>query len=335
MATIYQVSELAGVSLATVSRVMNNSSKVSPKTREKVLAAMAELNYQPNSIAQSLASRRSNCVGVLVSELHGPIFGSLVSSIEAELRLADKFTIFAVGHSDEEKEKEGINFLVSRNCDALILHLEAVSDGFLRQLRKNPMPFVVINRDVRGLKRNCISLDNELGGFEATRHLLELGHREIAYITGPMTWGDAQDRLAGHKRALAAFGVSFDENLMIEGDYLVSGGNRAMQDLFDRGVGFSAVVCANDEMAVGAIEVIREHGKSIPDEISVVGFDNVRWAPFLNPKLTTVNYPIREMGRMAARWVRRNVYEETDVEIQSHFKPTLVVRESTGSRKIK
>ena len=120
MATIYEVSELAGVSLATVSRVMNNSGRVSPKTRKKVLSAMESLNYQPNTIAQSLASKRSNCVGVLVSELHGPIFGALVSSIEQELRQAGKFTIFAVGHSDEAKEKEGINFLISRNCDALI-----------------------------------------------------------------------------------------------------------------------------------------------------------------------------------------------------------------------
>lgn len=330
MATIYQVSELAGVSLATVSRVMNDSGKVSPKTRQKVLSAMAELNYQPNTIAQSLASRCSNCVGVLVSELHGPIFGALVSSIEEELRLAGKLTIFAVGHSEEAKEKEGINFLVSRNCDALILHLEAVSDEYLRELAQGSTPFVVINRDVKGLENNCISLDNELGGFEATRHLLELGHRNIAYIAGPLTWGDAQDRLAGHKRALAGSGVEFDEKLMVEGNYLVPGGYQAMKQLFESGLPFSAVVCANDEMAVGAIEMIRERGMSIPDNISVVGFDNVRWAPFLSPKLTSVNYPIREMGRMASRWVRKNVYEESDVEIQSFFEPVLVVRESSG-----
>jgi len=331
MATIYEVSELAGVSLATVSRVINDSGKVSPKTRDRVLSAMAELNYQPNSIAQSLASRRSNCVGVLVSELHGPIFGSLVSSIEEELSQSGKLTIFAVGHSEDAKEKEGINFLISRNCDALILHLEAVSDEYLLELAEDHTPFVVINRAVKGLENNCISLDNEHGGYKATRHLLELGHRNIAYISGPLTWGDAQDRLAGHKRALAEFGVAFDQQLLVEGNYMVPSGYRAMRQLFEGGQAFSAVVCANDEMAVGAIEMIRERGQSIPEDISIVGFDNVRWAPFLSPKLTSVNYPIREMGRMAARLVRREVYDENGVEIQSHFVPDLVVRESTGS----
>lgn len=330
MATIYEVSKLAGVSLATVSRVMNNSGRVSPKTRKKVLLAMKSLNYQPNTIAQSLASRRSNCVGVLVSELHGPIFGALVSSIEEELRLAGKFTIFAVGHSDEVKEKEGINFLISRNCDALILHLEAIADDYLLEQKDSVIPFVIINRNVQGLEGNCISLNNEQGGYEATKLLLDLGHRDIAYISGPATWGDSSARLAGHKRALAEFNINFDEQLTIEGDYLVLGGNRAMKQLFERGIQFSAVICANDEMAVGALDVIRERGLSIPDDISVVGYDNVRWAPFLSPKLTTVNNPIRDMGRMAARWVLKNVYNEDKLTIQTIFEPEIVARESAG-----
>ena len=330
MATIYEVSKLAGVSLATVSRVMNNSGRVSPKTRKKVLLAMKSLNYQPNTIAQSLASRRSNCVGVLVSELHGPIFGALVSSIEEELRLAGKFTILAVGHSDEVKEKEGINFLISRNCDALILHLEAIADDYLLEQKNSVIPFVIINRNVQGLEGNCISLNNEQGGYEATKLLLDLGHRDIAYISGPVTWGDSIARLAGHKRALAEFNINFDEQLTIEGDYLVLGGNRAMKQLFERGIQFSAVICANDEMAVGALDVIRERGLSIPDDISVVGYDNVRWAPFLSPKLTTVNNPIRDMGRMAARWVLKNVYNEDKLTIQTIFEPEIVARESAG-----
>ena len=330
MATIYEVADHAGVSLATVSRVMNHSNKVSPKTRQKVLSAMSELQYHPNSFAQSLASRRSNCIGVLVSELHGPIFGSLVSSIEEELRLAGKFTIFAVGHSDEEKEKEGINFLINRNCDALILHLEAVSDDYLRQLIDSETPLVVVNREVKGLEKNCISLDNERGGYEATRHLLTQGHKEIAYISGPMTWGDAQDRLSGHKRALHESGIQFDERLLIEGDYMVPSGYRSMTALFERDITFTAVVCGNDEMAVGASDVVRERGLSIPSDLSIIGFDNVRWAQFLSPKLTTMDYPIRDMGRMAARWVLQRVYGEKDIKIQSFFEPTLVVRESTG-----
>ena len=134
MATIYEVSKLAGVSLATVSRVTSNNALVSDKTRQKVLDAMAQLGYRPNSIAQSLASKRTNSVGILVSELHGPFFGQMMAGIETELRAAGKHVIITTGHSEEDKEKEGIEFLKSRNCDALIVHVEAVSDEYLKDL---------------------------------------------------------------------------------------------------------------------------------------------------------------------------------------------------------
>ncbi|MGH8168731.1 MAG: LacI family DNA-binding transcriptional regulator, partial [Woeseiaceae bacterium] len=145
MATIYEVSRLAGVSLATVSRVMNNSARVTDKTRQKVLSAMEELGYRPNSIAQSLASNRSNSVGIMVPELHGPFFSTMLSGIEAELRGAKKHVIITVGHSDEEKEIDGIEFLMSRNCDALILHVDAVSDAWLVELHRKATPIVLIN----------------------------------------------------------------------------------------------------------------------------------------------------------------------------------------------
>jgi len=145
MATIYEVSELAGVSLATVSRVMTKNAKVSDKTRIKVEVAMEKLAYRPNSIAQSLASSRSNSIGILVSELNGPFFGEMMAGIESELRLANKHVIITTGHSDEAKEKEGIEFLIGRNCDALIIHVEAVSDEYLIELSKGKTPIFIIS----------------------------------------------------------------------------------------------------------------------------------------------------------------------------------------------
>lgn len=330
MATIYEVSRLAGVSLATVSRVMNDSGKVSDKTRQKVLDAVAELDYQPNSFAQSLASSRSNCVGVLVSELHGPFYGAMLSGIESELRQAGKFAIFAAGHSDEQKEKEGIRFLGSRNCDALILHLEALRNSYFLDRLDEMLPFVLLNRSVPGLEDNCVSLDNERGGYLATRSLLEFGHRRIGYVSGPLTWGDAQDRIVGHKRALMEFGVALDENLLIEGDYSEFGGIRATKRLLDTGLNVTAIVCANDEMAAGALHVIRKRGFEVPGDISVVGFDNVSWARYLHPKLSTVNYPISEMSHEAARWVLDKVYGQSTGGIQHLFEPRFVQRGSSG-----
>jgi LacI family transcriptional regulator len=267
-------------------------------------------------------------VGVLVSELHGPIFGAMLDTIESELRHAGKFAIFSVGHNQEEKEKEGIEFLTRRNCDALILHVEALKADYFLENAGAMLPFVLINRDEATLADRCIRLDNEHGGYLATRHLLELGHRTIAYISGPAGWGDAEDRLQGHRRALTEYGVDFDERLLYEGDYSIESGRLGAMQLLDANPGLGALVCANDDMAAAAMGLLRDRGLRVPEDISVMGFDNTRWSSFLHPRLTTIDYPADELGRMAARWVLRNVYGREDVESKQDFTPTLVPRES-------
>jgi LacI family transcriptional regulator len=331
MATIYQVSELAGVSLATVSRVMNNNARVSEATRNKVLAAMEQLGYRPNSIAQSLASNRSNSVGILVSELHGPFYGEMLSGIENECRSAGKHVIIAAGHSEEASEKDGIEFLISRSCDALILHVEAVSDDYLIKLANGNMPIVLINRFIPQLADNCISLDNELGGYLATKQLLQQGHTQLAYMAGPMWKSDAKDRYHGHLRAMAEHGLSFNPALLAEGDFQDSSGSACMQQLLAKGLPFTALVCANDEMAAGAMEVARTHGLNVPQDLSIVGFDNLILARYIYPKLTTIDYPIGEMGRMAARWVLKNIYQQQALQLKNVFEPVLVCRDSASA----
>jgi LacI family transcriptional regulator len=327
MANIYEVAELAGVSLATVSRVINPGAKVSEKTREKVLAAMRQLGYRPNSIAQSLATRSSNSVGVLVSELHGPFFGAMLSAIEATLKAAGKFVLVAAGHNNEEQERDALRFLASRNCDAVIVHVERLTDKFLVEHDHESTPLVVMNRKVRGLADHCFSLNNEQGGYLATQSLISRGHRRIAYISGPLDWGDARQRLAGHRRALAESGLELDERLLVEGDYHETGGQDALNALFATRVPFTAVVCANDEMAAGAIAAAHERGLDLPRELSIVGFDDAPISRYVYPKLTTVHYPIADMGRMAARWVLRHVYEQQQ-DVQQVFEPRLVERDS-------
>ncbi|EHR41094.1 LacI family DNA-binding transcriptional regulator [Alishewanella jeotgali] len=328
MATIYEVSKLAGVSLATVSRVMNNNTPVKESTRRKVLDAMAQLDYRPNSIAQSLASNRSNSIGVLVSELHGPFYGAMLTGIEAEFRAAGKHVIITAGHSDLATEQDGIDFLQSRNCDALILHVEAVSDDYLLQLAAGDTPFVLLNRHIPAIADRCISLNNELGGYLATRHLLQQGHRQIAYIAGPMWKTDARDRYHGHQRALAEYQLTADPALFFEGDFRETGGSKGLESLLQSGKTFSALVCANDEMASGAITAARELGLNIPQQLSVMGYDNVNFAYYTYPKLSTIDYPISAMGQMAARWVLREVYQQESNEVQQLFEPVLISRDS-------
>ncbi|RTE86292.1 MULTISPECIES: LacI family DNA-binding transcriptional regulator [Gammaproteobacteria] len=333
MATIYEVAKLAGVSLATISRVINQTAPVRESTKIKVEAAMKELGYRPNSVAQSLATNRSNSVGILVSELGGPFYSELISRIEAEFRNAGKHVIIAAGHSHEEVERERIEFLMSRNCDALILHVESVSDEYLQELAEQNKAFVIINRSVAALSDRCITLDNQLGGYLATEFLLRKGHKRIAYISGPMWKNDASERYKGHLQALKEYHIEEDISLFYEGDFQETGGVHGFAHLSAKHskhseLGFTALVCGNDEMAAGAMAVAHDRGLDIPHDLSIVGFDNVNFSHYTYPKLTTIDYPIAEIGQMAARWVLKHVYKQDIERIQSVFKPRLMLRDS-------
>lgn len=329
MATIYEVSEAAGVSLATVSRVMSGKTKVSDKTRDKVLKAMADLGYKPNAIAQSLASNCSNSVGLLVSALHGSFFGDMMSTIEDNLRSAGKHVVITAGHADEEQEKQAIEFLLDRRCDALILHAEALSDEYLLELAQGDAAVILVNRKIEKIKDQCFYTDNELGGYLATQAAIEAGHRDIAYISGPLSKQDAAQRLAGHKRALAQANIEFKPQLCIEGGYHEAEGAAGLAALLQTGLPFTALICANDEMASGAMTAARERSMQIPEQLSIVGFDDVLFARYLYPKLTTIDNPIRKMGEAAAAWVLANVYQQKGIaQYPNLFPPKLVQRDS-------
>lgn len=330
MVTIKEVSELAGVSLATVSRVINGSDKVSEKTRLRVEDAMQQLNYKPNAIAQSLASNRSNSVGVMVSELIGPFYGPMMAGIEHRLRQAHKHVIIAAGHSNEQDEIDGINFLLSRRCDALILHVEAVSDDYLIALCRGEVPVVLLNRKIEAIAEHCISLNNQLGGYLATQELLQNGHQRIACITGPMWKRDAKERFEGYRQALSEAGITFDSSLVAEGDFNEPSGIAGMKKLLKASPDLTAVFCGNDQMASGAIDVLRQ--QTLTEPVSVIGFDDATFAYYLYPKLSTVHYPMQDMGKMAANWVMKKVYHLKTPPLLQVFEPYLVLRDSVSPR---
>jgi LacI family transcriptional regulator len=307
---------------------MNGSAKVSEKTHKKVTEAITALKYRPNAMARSLALNCSDSVGVLVSELHGPIYGEMMSGIEEQLRAFGKYVIIAAGHSNEESEKGAIEFLISRNCDALILNVEALSDAYLLELSELATPFVLINRVLPALKDKCFSLDNYRGGYIATKSLLEKGHREIAYISGPLWKTDASDRYEGHQGAMAEFGLSCEQALLYEGDFQEQSGSRGLCALLQKAMPFSALVCANDETAVGAMDEARNQGLSIPKDMSIIGFDDFPYAGYLYPRFCTVDYPMRNMGCMAAQWVLKHIYKSEVASINNVFEPQLVWRDS-------
>ena len=329
MATIYEVAEHAGVSLSTVSRVLNGRKTVNPKLREKVEAAMRELNYRPSSVARSLATNRSDSIGVLVSELDTPFFGEMMQAIEATLREANKHVIITVGHNDQQQEVDAVDFLISRNCDALIMHSEGMTDEQLLAVNRDKLPIAVINRDVDGLDNACFCLDNEQGGYLATQHLIENGHTRIAYISGPARKTDAMERLAGHKRALIEAGIPVINSMIYEGNYKEQDGKEGLLALRKDNDSFTALVCANDWMASGARSCARDLGLQLPEQLSIVGFDDVVFAHHVYPKLTTVSNPVYKMGEMAAKSILSRVYDQKH-QLKLLYDAELIERDSVA-----
>lgn len=327
MATIKDVSKLAGVSKATVSRVINGNQSVSPESRDRVMQAMDELGYKPNALAQALATNRSKTIGMVVSDLSGAFFGPMMKSAEKVIREAGWQLVVTNSQGQENYEREAIDFLFNRPVDAMIVTLYAFPETELLQMNRQGTPVVVVNREVQDFTENCIYLDNVYGGYLATKHLLEKGHRNIAHLCGHLTHSDAQERLSGYKKALAEFGISYDSSLVYEEDYNEAGGHRACRQLLESGAEFTAIFCGNDGIAIGANQELNLHGKSVPEDVSLVGYDDVNFARYLTPALTTIHFPVEEMGAQAAELALKQI-TNSDTEIKHRLVPQLIERDS-------
>lgn len=328
MATIKQVSEAAGVSQATVSRVMNGSARVSTEARGRVEAAMKSLGYTPNAFAQSLASNRSNGVGLVVSELNGAYYGQLMEGLEQTLRAADKYLLIASGHSEEAREREAVEFLLSRRCDALVLHTERLTDEYLTDLATR-VPVVMINRLVPALSEYSIYLDNQEGGYQATQHLIAQHRHRIGCITGPARKLDAMQRQQGYEQALQDAGLELDPRRLIAGDFTVESGRQAARQLLQQTTDIDGLVVGDDDMAIGAMAELLQAGYRIPEDIAVIGFDDVPYARYMSPPLSSMYLPIREMAVMAARQVLHRVYRQS-AELHNRFTAELRPRASSN-----
>ncbi|MBO6010061.1 MAG: LacI family DNA-binding transcriptional regulator [Ruminobacter sp.] len=310
MATIKDVSRLANVSISTVSRVINKSSKVSPDKVEAVMKAMEDLNFQPNSFAQALVNKKSNCIGVLVGDLcGGPFFAQMMRGIENVILPANKFVIVMSGKHEHDREKNSIEALLLRRCDALVVHSKALSDQELIEIARSDVPIVFVNRLVPTLEDRCVWVDISCGMETAVNHLIKQGHKRIAYIASDeVNNQDAKDRMDGYRRALSNAGIEYDEDLVSLAFPDENGGHNAIESLLMRDVGFTAFVAYNDAMAVGAVSALAENNISVPEEVSAIGFDNNLITNFIKPKLTTVRYPIEEVGETAAKLALNVLY---------------------------
>jgi LacI family transcriptional regulator len=330
MATIREVSRLARVSPATVSRVLNGSTPVALPTRERVLQAVAALGYKPNVFARGLATNRSGGIGITVNAVSSPYFGAFVAGVEGVARDHGVHLIVASGFADAAHERRSIEFLLERRCDGLVVQAEALPDEELIDLVRNgPAPVVVFGRAIAEIEDACVVMHNERGGALATEHLLGQGHRRIGHVTGPLSFPDARDRLDGYRRALEAAGVDPVERYVVESNFLEEGGARAVARLLDQAPDVTAIFFGNDQMAAGGMRTLREAGLDVPRDISVVGFDDVFLARYLTPSLTTVRQPLGDMGRAAAHLLLARL-ENDGREVVHRFDPELVERQSVA-----
>ena len=330
MITIKEVAELAKVSQATVSRAINNHPTVKEANRKKVFAAIEQLGYKPNAFAQALASSRSNSIGMLVGSLDGPFYGPLMHHTEDTIRRNNSHLIVTSGQESHTKERESIEFLRSKRVDGFILHSDKLSDDELIEVVKETPATIILNRFIPDIADNCIFIDNELGGYLATKHLLDKGHQKIACITGQLSKGDSRDRLQGYRLALAEAGITYNPSHVIEGRFDHDGNHERTRRLLDRAPDITAVFCQNDNIALAVYDVAAERNITIGKDLSVVGFDNDYHSAHIRPRLTTVNFPVEEMGREAARGVLA-IVQDNPANMKKQLQPELIVRDSVGT----
>ncbi|MGK9175167.1 HTH-type transcriptional regulator GalR [Yokenella regensburgei] len=328
MATIKDVARLAGVSVATVSRVINDSPKASESSRLAVKTAMESLSYHPNANARALAQQSTETVGLVVGDVSDPFFGAMVKAVEQVASATGNFLLIGNGYHNEQKERNAIEQLMRHRCGALVVHAKMIPDEELIGLMKQMPGMVLINRIVSGYEQRCVALDDRYGAWLATRHLIQQGHTRIGYLCSNHEISDADDRLQGYYDALKEHGLPCNDRRVTFAEPDESGGEQAMTELLGRGKNFTAVACYNDSMAAGALGVLSDNGIAVPEEISLIGFDDILVSRYVRPRLTTVRYPIVTMATQAAELALALAENRPLPEITHLFNPTLVRRHS-------
>ena len=329
MATIKDVAREAGVSTATVSRVINNADKVGDKTRSKVKSVMKKLGYTPDANARALKTQKSATLGVVIPDIIDPFFASLANGVEEVASNKNMQMLLSTGKLSAESELRAINLLAERRCEAIVFHSKLLSDATLVNLSKKIPGLILIDRYIKEIPEKCVWLDNYEGGKIAARHLLALEHKNIAFINSNYEIDDPKLRFGGFKAVIESADLRILPNLTVNNEPTLKGGELAAQELLAQKECFSSVFAYNDAMAIGAISVFEDNGFRVPSDISIIGFDDVLLSQYSRPKLTTLHYPISEMAIHAAQMAVAYSADEVPPKSELTFRPNLVKREST------
>lgn len=321
------------MSSATVSYVINNGPKqVTSSTRQRVLWAVERLGYQPSSIARSLKTRRTTTLGIIVSDILNPILSAIAKGIEDAIVPLNYNMIVCNSDEDPDRELRFLNMLLAKQVDGIILMPTGENKSFLFSLvDQRKLPLVLLDREIEGLKVNTFLFDNETGAYQATRHLIELGHRRIGLLNLPLSLTPGRERAAGYDRALREAGIPFLPELFAEGDFKAEHAGEVARTLFSKTDGPSALLVASNRLLSGVLQYAKENHLRIPQDLAIAVFDDVPYYSFITPSITAVRVDAAEFGRQAAKLLQQRIDQDEENEPKTvRFPIQLVVRESTA-----
>lgn len=333
--TVKDIAQAAGVSITTVSLVLSGREcRISMETRERVQKIARELDYQPNHLARSLVTRKSQTIGLIIPDISNLFFSELAKGVEIEAQRREYNIIFSNSNEDGSADIKNLRILLNKSVDGLIIvpsikerELSLISE-FSRILSGHKLPVVIVDRMLPGIECDFVTLDNREGGYIATKHLLELGHRRIGCITGPKDLMSSNMRYRGYCDALNQYGIPVDENLVYNGNYRLNSGVEGAEILINRNV--TAIFACNDMMACGAYRQSCIMNKKIGSELSLVGFDDIPFAEMLEHPLTTIHQPVYDIGKNSCRMLM-DILDGAITDIHKiKYSPTLIVRSTTA-----
>ena len=333
MVTIRDVAKLAGVSPITVSRVINNSDYVSQATRARVEAAIDELKYVPNMLGPSLRFKQTMTLALVLTDITNPFFTTVARGVEDVAQANDYSIILCNTDESQSKQEKYLNMLLRRRIDGILLVPAQSAPEPVSMIQNQGIPVVILDRQIPDLQVDIVRADSENGAYQLTDHLLSLGHRNIAVLAGPETVSTALDRVKGYRRAVAANGLSEEATTICWGAFTVESGREMALQALSANPQLTAFFAANNFIAIGAMQAIREMGKAVPDDIALVTLDDIPAVFTIDPFLTVARQPAREMGQKAAQLLLDRLSGRSEDEYQHIVLPTqLIIRASSGSQ---
>ncbi|RRD95874.1 LacI family transcriptional regulator [Clostridiales bacterium COT073_COT-073] len=336
--TIKDIANYTGVSVTTISLVLNNkATKISQQTKDMILKAAQELNYRPNQLAIGLVKKRTETIGLILSDVSNVFFANLAKGVEDECRRKGWNVVLCNTNDKHERDLSYIQVLADKGVDGILFCMSKDSNKkkameSIQLIGKLKIPFVMIDRFLEEADCCSVIVNHKQGGYEATKHLLAQGHRRIGCVTGPMELEDSKERLKGYKKALEEMNLSYKEDLVYKGDYNRESGFRAVDHLLKQKV--TAIFAFNDMTAYGVYNRLKQKGLDVPKDLSLIGYDDIFFSEILDVPLTTVRQPIYDMGKEAVRQLIEGVEAGIDLKKCITFEPKLIVRKSVaGVRK--